>query len=325
MILLVYGDDGFRARERVRELREAFQKKYDPTGLNTAVFPTDNQSKVVPGEVFQAAGSLPFLGSKRMIIVRDAIAGIKKDGEAIWVQGFDRVPETSVLLLWESAGEAAVEKSPLFKKIKAMAEVHVYPFPVLQAGALAVWIKERAKGYSATLETPAMNELIQRTAGDTWQTDRELAKLAAFANGSPVTATMVITLVPAAFEGQIFNLVDAISRRQSGEAIRLLERERLSGADDHYLFTMLVRQVRLLIAARALLDENPRATSAEAAEAIGAHPFAAGKALTQARVYTLDNLRRTHSLLYEYDVGLKSGRIEAGLAADLIALDLIRP
>ncbi len=324
MVIVVYGDDGFRVRERVREMREAFVKKFDPTGLNVSVFPADDQAAVTPGAVLQAAGSLPFLAPKRLVIVREAIAGLRKEAERAWIDGVGRVPDSSILIFWETADAGAVEKSALFKRLKETADMHVYPFPTLQGAALAEWIAQRAGLHGAKIEPDAVRALMERVGSDLWQLDGELGKLAGFAVGAPITAAMVRELVRASFEGQIFALVDAISRREPHEALKLLEQERQAGSDDFYLLSMLARQVRLLIGVRALLDERGRATPAEAAEALGCAPFVAGKALAQARGFTIDDLHRTHDLLYAYDVALKSGRLDAALAVDLVALDLLR-
>ena len=67
MLIFVYGDDTFRVQERVQELQLAFQRKFDPTGLNVAFFGAGAK----PGEVLQAVQSLPFMSQKRMVVIRD--------------------------------------------------------------------------------------------------------------------------------------------------------------------------------------------------------------------------------------------------------------
>lgn len=324
MILVIYGDDSFRVQERVQAMREAFLKKHDPSGINLSVFPAEGQSAVVPGEALQAACSLPFLAPKRMVIVRGAIAGMKKDPEKLWLEGVKRVPESTILIFWETAEPAAVEKTALFKQLNGAADVHLYPYPQLDGSALAKWIAERAGLFGASIAPEAVRALMERVGADLWQLNGELGKLAGLAGTNPITAVMVRDLVRASFEGQIFELIDSISKREPREALRLLEQERQAGSDDFYLLSMLARQVRLLLGARALLDENPRASGAEAAAALGAHAFVAGKVLAQARSFTMEDLRRTHALLYAYDAGLKSGKIGAELAVDLVTLDLLR-
>jgi len=101
-----------------------------------------------------------------------------------------------------------------------------------------------------------------------------------------------------------------------------LQEERWSGANDHYLLTMLGRQVRILLGARALLDENPQASKQELADTLKIHSFVAQKALTQARGFSLEHLKAVHDLLFEFDVQMKRGGIQADLAVDLMTVKL---
>jgi len=161
-------------------------------------------------------------------------------------------------------------------------------------------------------------------ADDVWQMDSEIQKLVAYAQGEQITSKMVEDLVHANFEGKIFDLIDAISQQKSKRAIQLLKEERLSGANDHYLLTMLGRQVRILLGARSLLDEDPRATKQELAQAMKVHPFVAQKALHQAKGFTMEKLKRAHSQLFTYDIHLKTGRIQPDLAVDLTTVELMK-
>lgn len=321
MLIFVYGDDGFRAHEKVRQLVKAFREKFDPTGLNLAEFPGDKK-KIEIGEVFGAVHSLPFLGQKRMAVIRDFIDSTKKPEMGVWVDGFKRTPESSIVVFWESTEPKALEKKPFYQELAGLAEVHRYVFPQLQGAELSRWVETRVKERGGTIEVPALRGLIERVGADLWQMDNEIQKLVAYAGGQPITTAMVDELVRANFEGKIFKLIDAVSQRRPADAIRLLQEERWSGANDHYLLTMLGRQVRILLSARAMIDGNPRATSQELAGMLDVHSFVAQKALTQARGFSLEHLKAVHNLLFEFDVAMKTGGIDAGLAVDLTAVKL---
>ena len=71
-----------------------------------------------------------------------------------------------------------------------------------------------------------------------------------------------------------------------------------------------------------MLDENPRATKEEFANTLDIHPFVAQKALAQARGFSLEHLKAVHELLFEFDVQMKSGGIDADLAVDLTTVKL---
>jgi DNA polymerase-3 subunit delta len=323
MLILVYGEDAFRVAEKVRQLKDAFQKKYDPTGYNTVDFPPDDSHKLEASEVLQSMCSFPFLGSRRMVLVNGLFSFLKKADEKIWLEGFGRMPDSSIVILWEVIEKANVEKKSWVKELSKTAEVHSYPFPVLSGIALTKWISDRVKTFSGSIEPTALSAIIERVGSDLWQMSHEIEKLIAFSHGKAITKEMVDDLVHATFEGKIFELMDSISKKQTSRAIRLLEEERSAGSDDHYLLTMLGRQVRILLGARALLDQDSRVSKQKVAEELDVHPFVAQKSLEQARLFSFDDLRKAHDLLFEYDLKIKTGRISADLATDLVTDHLL--
>ncbi len=323
MLILIYGEDSFRVAEKVRQLKDAFRQKYDPTGYNTVSFPSDDSNKLEVSEVLQSACSFPFLGSRRMVLVNGLFSFLKKTDEKIWLDGFNRMPESSIVVLWEEIETKVVEKKQWVKDFSKTAEVHTYPFPVLTGSALVKWTTDRVKALGGLSDQNAIVALIERVGGDLWQMSHEIEKLGAFSHGKVITKEMVDDLVHATFEGKIFELMDAISKKQSSRAIRLLEDERSAGSDDHYLLTMLGRQVRILLGARALLDQNSNVSKQIVATELDVHPFVAQKSLEQARLFSFDDLRIAHELLFEYDLKIKTGRISADLATDLVTDHLL--
>ena len=319
MLIFVYGDDTFRVQEKVQFLRAEFARKHDPAGLNLAVF----DATATPADVFGVLRSAPFMAQKRMVIVRDLIATAKKDAQDTWEKGFLNAPDFAIVVFWETLEVSACEKKSLFFKLKIATQVYGYALPQLEGQALHTWVASRVKDRGGAMATDAQKELVERVGADLWKMDHEIQKLMAYADGKEITRGMVVELVRASFEGEIFELVDALGKKQSKRALELLEEERWSGANDFYLMTMLARQLRLLIGARAWLDENPHATRADAAREMGVAPFVAQKALEQARGFTAEQLRAAHDRLFELDVEMKSGGVSTSLGVDLAAMEFL--
>ncbi len=324
MLILIYGDDGFRAQEKMIQMKDAFLEKFDPSGMNVAQFPNKDSAKIEIADALQSICSYPFLGSKRMVIITGLFDQLKKGDETLWLEGFSRMPETTIVLLVEFGPTASLEKKKLFKEIAALGEVHKYTFPKLEGAALTKWVTQRIAARGAMIEPAALSELVVRVGPDLWQMHQEIEKLIAYANHTRISSSMVDELVRASFESKIFELMDALSKKQRERTLTLLEQERLAGSDDHYLLTMLGRQIRILIGVRACLDEHPRTSKQEIAARIDVHPFVAQKALEQARLFSFEDLKRAHEMLFQFDRDLKSGRINAMLATDLIADSLLR-
>ncbi|TAK04245.1 DNA polymerase III subunit delta [Patescibacteria group bacterium] len=316
MLIIVYGDDSFRVQEKVRQLTDAFKKKFDPTGMNLASF----GEKADVGEVMQAVRSMPFMGEKRMVVIRDLVSKSKKGDEDAWV-GLKATPDSTIVVLWESDDAKALEKKALFKSLKDAAELHLYPFPVLEGPALTKWITERITSQGGKIAPAAATEIASRVSGDLWQADGEIRKLTAFASGREITADDVRELVRPSFEGEIFAFIDAVSQRNGKEAFRLLAQERSAGSEDHYLLAMLARQVRILLGVRAMMDEDVRVAKDAIATELALHPFVAQKAMAAARRFTLSELMAAHDALFEREVGVKSG-MDPETAVDLMTVQM---
>ncbi len=318
MIIFVYGEDTFRAFEKMKQMKQAFLDKFDPSGINLAVFPTQDAISLETADILQALCSYPFLGSKRMIIIKGLLEQVKKTDEAVWLDGFSRMPDSTLALFWETATVASVEKKKLFRELMSRGDAHKYSFSTLEGATLNKWVTQRVSARGGNIEPSALLELALRVGPDLWRMAQEIEKLVGFAQNGPIKREMVHQLVPASFESKIFDFMDALSKKQRVHALSLLAQERSAGSDDHYLLIMLGRQVRILLVARACLDQNPKVTKQEAAEAMDVHPFVAQKAIEQAKFLSLSDLITAHDFLFEFDQKIKTGRIDARLAVNLI-------
>lgn len=323
MIILVYGDDSFRVQEKVTELKTAFSKKFDLSGYNLTLFPDPKTGKNDPVEAIRSAQASPFLAEKRMVVARDLVASSKKEKNE-WLENLNKIPASTIFVLWETLEPKELEKKPLFKKLKDLAEVHFYPFPKLEGTALSKWVTGRIAERGGTATPEALRALLERASDNLWQLDGEIQKLVAYADSEPITEEMVKKLVRATFDSQIFALMDALSARRSSEVIKLLEEERASGATDGYIFSMLLRQIRILLGTRLILEHNPRATKDQIATELDIHPFVASKALPQAKAFLVNHLKQIYELLYQLDLGTKSGKYPDKLAVDLAVVGLLR-
>jgi len=125
----------------------------------------------------------------------------------------------------------------------------------------------------------------------------------------------VQTLTPAGGEAIIWDMVDAMGQRRGPVAQRELHRLLLS-EEPLRILSMIVRQYRLLLQAREMLDE--RASEADISKALGLHSFPTGKICAQARHFSLGDLEQIYRRLLDYEVEIKTGRIEAEAALDTL-------
>lgn len=321
MIIFIYGDDGVRLKAKLLQLTTQFTTKFDTTGLNLASF-TIGQDHADYPDILQAIMSAPFLSEKRLVIVHNLMDDLKKDDAIMWAEGLSKTPTSTILVLVDNLNSTKVEKHELFKRLKDCAEVHTYSEVKRIGSVLHVWLVDEAKKQGGQLTILVAADLAMRVGDNTWQLQNELAKLVAYANGSPITTAMLDLLIQSSSESNIFAFVDAISQRDAKNALRLLATERDAGSVDFYLLTMLARQIRILLQIRVLLADEPGA-AADIAKRLSLHPFVAGKATSQAKRFTLLQLLNLHQLLVKLDHDAKTGVLDAGLAVDRLVVEML--
>ena len=115
-------------------------------------------------------------------------------------------------------------------------------------------------------------------------------------------------LVNGKFDDNIFNLVDAVGIKNKKLSLQLLQDQLASGAHEMYILSMLIRQYRLLLCVKEMVQSQK--TKKEISFFLGIHPFVAQKMIQQSQNYSLDQLKMIYRLLTSIDIQLKKGSVK---------------
>ena len=328
---LLHGPDEFSSAEFVAEMKA---KMGDPSmaSLNTTLF--DGHTVALP-ELRSTCDTLPFLTKRRLVIVDGWLTKLLGKGEGDEDDGAAPAPasakETLAALtaylptLPETTALVFVEKRTLSSNhavVRAASGqdwAFVRLFDVPKGPALAAWIEKRAKS-DGGMFTHEAAQALALAEDDPRALGNEIMKLLTYVNfARPVEVADVEALTPASGETKIFDMVDAIGQRRgqvaSRELHKLLEKE-----EPLYVLGMIVRQFRLIVQAKELLEAHKN--EGEVAQALGLHPFPAGKICAQARNFSMPALEHIYRRLLDYDVEIKTGRIEAATAVETLVASL---
>jgi len=336
--MFLHGDDTFRSREKLRELKEKFLREVDPSGSNLVIL---DGTTVSASDVWSAAAAQSFLVRKRMVIVEDL--GQQKSaaaGDEI-AELLPKIPSDAIVVFWEGkscapasssrakrvaapkrgkgalAGRVPKKDSGLFPLL--LKEKFAQEFLPLDGVALARWVHDRAKALGATIDATATRDLAMIVGPDLWRMTNELEKLTLATQGQPITPPLVRELVEVAPADNIFAFVDAVGRGDRVGALRTLRELETARVDPFQLLGMLHRQLRLLVMAADLLERGTPAS--QLAVELHVHPFVAQKLSQQVRTSSLSALRVLYPRLLELDRKLKSSRAPWGALMDLFVLD----
>ena len=317
-VYFLYGNDEFAIARRLKEFEANFS---DPTSadMNTAHLEARTMGQ---DELNTAVNAMPFLAPKRLVTLANPSGKYTKPNERKKFEEFvEKVPETARLVIYETMEPRDVNNHWLVKwsgKNGKLVKTQAFMLP--RQWEMAGWIVTEVKDQGGEIEPPAAAKLAEMVGVNTRQAGQEIAKLLAYVNWErqvkvqDVEAGSIVTA-----QESIFDFVDALSTGDSKSAQRLLHRL-LENEDAFSLWGMVIRQFRLLLMAREVLDSH--GGKDEVAKVLGVHPFVAEKTTGQARAFTIPTLEKIYRKLLEIDEGVKTGQFSLELALDTLIVEL---
>lgn len=311
MIYLIYGQDTFRSLQKILAFKAKYTKALGDINLIT-LEAKDNTFE----NIWQNISALPFLSSKRLIILKNLLIEGSDVLQDQFLKYIDNVPDSSILLLYEQGLPEA--KNKLFLKLQK--KTTCKNFPLLKDFNLKSWVKERAQDLHLKLSPSASDKLILFVGNDLWRMSQELLKLKNYNEQKIVEAEIVELLVRPKIESDIFNLTDAIGQNNFPKAISALEKLFLTGEPEVYILKMIAWQFKNILILKDLIDKYHDHRSIARS---GLHPFVAQKAAGQATNFSFNKLKKIYQIILNYDLKIKIGKIEAREALEILIAQLI--
>ncbi len=168
MIIVCAGPDTLQARQKARELADAFRKKFDPQGLSMETLPSPD-----PKEILNRIGTPSLFAQKRYVrcdglLAKAPIAQVRILAKRLAADG-----GSTILVVVED--EAPTKK--VLDEFKD-ADLHVYSYPLRSALAHAIWCV--ARGKELGVAESRTRQIAEQTIGDPWRAEQELQKSGAF-------------------------------------------------------------------------------------------------------------------------------------------------
>ncbi len=304
MIILLYGADTFRSREKLKEVVNEYQAKHQ-SGLNLLRF-----NKPSMEEIRQSVEMVSMFEEKKLLILENVLADKKFSEDFFAYAKKNKLKDNSeVILVFYQSDKLAISK---FKKQLSMQQ----EFKQLSGWELTDWVKKRAKKHRAEINNLAVNKLIAYTGQDLWQLDNELQKLSSYKAGGLVQPEDVDKMIKAKADINIFKTLDALAAKDKKKALRLLHEHLTEGENEIYLLSMLVYQLRILLRLKDLIDKGT--PYSELAKITKLHPYVIKKNSSQLRNFSMDQLKRIYQSLLELDLQIKTGRLDGLIGLDLL-------
>lgn len=323
-IHILFGSDEFAIARGAGEFLQSFA---DATTADMNTSRLDARD-VPEDELYTAVHALPFLAPQRVVLLT---APSKRyggaDGHRKFLAFLEGVPPSTQLVILEP-GEIRDKEKPNHWLLKwtgkpgGRAEVREFNLP--GRGQMPGWIVNEAKRQRGQIEPRAAAHLAEMIGEDTRQASMEITKLLTYVDyAHPVGVEDVQAVSILSPQGDIFALVDAMAAGNTRRAQKLLH-QLLEGEEPFSIFGMVVRQFRLLIVVREVIDES--GDQPAVIESLRPHfshmsdkglSYRARELSSQARAFGMERLEAMYRCLLQMDEEAKTSQVPLDLALDM--------
>jgi len=307
-VYLFHGESHFRLEKLLTEIRDTFVPE-TARDLNVQLFYGGETETSV---ILDAARSLPFMSSNRLIIVRRT-ENFPPSALENFLPYLEK-PVASTCLIFVSARTNF--KAGFYKKIREKGW-SVW-FHKLLDREIVPWMRRTAKEMGLDINGEACAFLFQMVGNRLQDLYTELEKLSLRYGQGHVGREEVKELAIFSRAYTVFELMDEVSFRRAEPSLRVLNRfleeEDRSGALK--VLGMLNRQIRLLSNTKRVLEGGGQVK--DLPKKVGIPGFLGNKIAQQSRKWKFEEIEEALQLLYRSDGLLKRGSSERTVLENIV-------
>lgn len=312
-VYYIYGDEELLIEQALRRLKNLFAAEAD-ADFNMEIL--DAHSAGVD-QIIDAAETIPLMASRRLVIVTGVERLARKDQETLGAYLDRQNPATTLVLVAgptssgaarDAAGMKKVEGSALFKKAIAVGGESL-KFTMGARGRqkkVEDWVADEFMRRGKKAEPQACDMLIERVGRELRDLEDAIERTCLYAADSEIIRVQEVTqvVVPAAEQG-VFELIDAVADRRRDLSLYLLNKLMMQGESPQRIFSLLLRQFRLISRCKSLGRD---CEYGQIASVLGIPPFLVGKCIKQSSRFSSEKLRSAFGEFKRTQVDLHSNR-----------------
>jgi DNA polymerase-3 subunit delta len=314
-IYLFHGEEDLLIEEGVESL---IAKAIDPSmkSFNLDIL---YGSKSDARSVLSIAASFPMMSERRVVVVKEfeklATNDVAKDLLASYIQ---RPLESTCLILISPEPDFRKKPYPQLKKVAQVVECRP-----LYDNNVPSWIADRVKSKGKEIDVEAC-QLLQAYSGNSLRAiQNEIEKLFVFVGDRKSISVEDVSQVVGETRGfTVFDLQNAVGRRDMKEAVKILERMLDLGESPQLIIVMLTRFFQQLWKLSEL--KSRRLSESQMAAELKVHPYYLKQYLGFAGKFTIEHVEKGFSALLQADTEMKSTGRDPRLIMDLLLYSLVR-
>lgn len=323
MLIFLHGTDTYRLKNKVDEIIAEYKKKYS-SGFN--LYRID-MSEDDASDLYKHTNIVSMFPEKRLIILDQVFGDLRKEKDILeyFLKSKIAEDEEVVAVVKSESVEENKNKTPGRKnelKEFLLKNSRCQEFKPFGPAQLKRWMINYFKEEGINVGGNVVAKLIDFVGNDLWQMDMEIKKLVAYKPGGGISEKDIEILVKPKININIFNTIDNLARKNRADTLGLLKKHFYEGENALYLLSMFIYQFRNIIKIKDLLERN--FSDREISKEMKVHPYVLQKAISQAGLFPLSELKKIYRMFFQVDLSIKTGRIKPETALDLLVMEITK-
>jgi DNA polymerase III subunit delta len=310
-VYILYGDEAYLRRNYKKKLLKALVSEKD-----TMNFSTFTVNDVSTEKIIDLAETMPFFAERRVILCEECGYFAKSDEKL--ADYLKEIPESSIFIFTE---ESLDKRTKTYKAVKDSALFIECKMP--DERTLSLWAINKLKKAGKKITSSAWNEFYLRTSESMDLMDVELDKLISYTgNNVEIKIEDIQAICIGQVEEKIFDMIRAISSKDSAQAMRYYKGLLLSREEPFRILYMLESQFKQLLLVKNMHDKNY--SNSEIASAAGMATYFVGKNLEVSRNFSEKEVLSFLSEAASLEGNAKSGLISPQNAVETLIMSHVK-
>ncbi len=304
MIVTLTGNNSLMLQQELHRRITDFVETYSDMGLERF-----DGEEAEYDRMREALESLPFLASKKMVVLR--LPGANKQFVEHAEKLFAELPETTEVIVVEPKLD---KRSVYYKLLKKVTDFK--DFTELDGVQLGRWLTDYAKDKGGLLSAADARYLVDRVGSNQQLLANELDKLIVYAPA--ISRQSIDLLCEPAPQSTVFQLVDAAFAGNDKRVLALYREQRAQNVEPQAIIGMLAWQLHII----ALIASAESRSDSDISREAKLSPFVVQKSRALTRRVTPAQIKQQVRDLLRLDISLKSSAIDADDAVQAFLLNL---
>lgn len=322
-VYLLYGTESYFIQNITKHITKAVLPDESYDNLSTY----DLEETPIQ-EVIADAETYPFFGEKKLIIASNPTFLKAKPDKLLFEHDLDVLtryltePVDHSIIVMTAPYEKIDERKKVSKALKKNGVVAACN--PIKDYELKSWITNLAGSMKITINDDAYEMLETELSTDLYLLRNELTKLATYVGeGGVVTREIAESLVSHTTSNSSLRLVDAVIERNLFKAVSIFKDLEKMKEEPIGLIALLAFQFRTIL--RVKLLKRKGYSQSQMQKQLATHPYVIKIAMNRENKFTIDRLQDIVDKLTEADTNIKQGKMEKGLAFELLLHELVQP